>query len=393
MTPRRATRWGGTVRAALHPAVSRSGCTTAARHAATGGVARGIFRVAGARRSPARSAGFLAAPEALAFQEMIPADPLLLLPGAVRALLKGGFALVQPPVRARPPTLVWARLAASPLSEAGQAPAFAAIDRVAAASVRADHPGFAVAYTGVNRFAAASRARIEREVTWLNALSLAAVLAVAFTFIRRVHRGLHLIPVVLLSMLGAWVAATLVFDRLHIMVFVVGSLLTGVAIDYGFYLFMQPPAHPGRGLLGQGPPAGEAAARELPHDRGRVSRCCCSPSCPSSASSASLSAPAWSARWSAAVVYFSDGPESLSRGARVPRRRGAAGRGAARLPPAAHRAPGSLALPGLALLQWKDDIRELRNSLAGAHARGRADQRALRRAGRNGRFISPMATA
>jgi predicted exporter len=40
------------------------------------------------------------------------------------------------------------------------------------------------------------------------------------------------------------VCATAVFDRLHIMVFVVGSLLTGVAIDYGFYLFMQPPARP-----------------------------------------------------------------------------------------------------------------------------------------------------
>ena len=50
----------------------------------------------------------------------------------------------------------------------------------AAASVRAEFPGFAVAYTGINRFAAASRARIEHEVAWLNALSLAAVLAVVF---------------------------------------------------------------------------------------------------------------------------------------------------------------------------------------------------------------------
>lgn len=187
---------------------------------------------------------FLSTPEALAFAEMIPADPLLLMPGAVDRL-KDGLTLVQPVAPgAAKPTLIWARLAASPLSEAGQIPAFAAIER-AVIAVRADVPGFAAASTGVNRFAAASRARIEREVTWLNALSLAAVLAVAFTFIRRVHRGLHLIPIILLSVLGAWVAATLVFDRLHIMVFVLGSLLTGVAIDYGFYLFMQPPARPG----------------------------------------------------------------------------------------------------------------------------------------------------
>src|SRR6185369_14483395 len=35
--------------------------------------------------------------------------------------------------------------------------------------------------------------------------------------------------------------STMVFDRLHILVFVIGSLLSGVAIDYGFYIYMQPP--------------------------------------------------------------------------------------------------------------------------------------------------------
>lgn len=196
-----------------------------------------------ANQTAAALTRFLTTPEALAFQDLLQADPLLLMPAAVDRL-KGGLALVQPAATdGRAPTLVWARLAASPLSEAGQAPAFAAIER-AATSVRQETPGFTVAYAGVNRFAASSRARIEREVTWLNALSLLAVLAVAFAFIRRVHRGLHLIPVVALSVLGAWVCTTLVFERLHIMVFVVGALLTGVAIDYGFYLFMQPPVRP-----------------------------------------------------------------------------------------------------------------------------------------------------
>lgn len=197
-----------------------------------------------ARDTAAALSRFLATPEALAFQELIPADPLLLMPEAAERL-KEGLALVQPAsASTATPALVWARLSASPLREAGQAPAFSAIER-ALNEARIEFPELNVAYTGVNRFAAASRQRIEKEVTWLNALSLAAVLAVAFTFIRGVHRGLHLIPVVLLSILGAWVCATLAFERLHIMVFVVGSLLTGVAIDYGFYLFMQPPIQPG----------------------------------------------------------------------------------------------------------------------------------------------------
>jgi predicted exporter len=181
---------------------------------------------------------FLVTPEALAFQDLLPGDPLLLLPGAV-ARLKEGIALA-PPAHSG---LVWARLAVSPLSESGQEPAFAAI-RQATAEVRAEFQGLAVSFTGVNRFAAASRARIEREVTWLNVVSLLAVLGVAVVFIRGVHRALHLVPVIALSVLGAWVAATMAFERLHVIVFVIGSLLTGVAIDYGFYLFMQPPARP-----------------------------------------------------------------------------------------------------------------------------------------------------
>lgn len=189
-----------------------------------------------------RLKNFTTQPEAMAFQDLVPADPLLLLPDTFTRL-KDSLPLVQPDGGARTSGLVWAQLAVSPLREEGQAPVFAAIEHATAAA-RKDFPGLRVAYTGVNRFAAASRARIEREVSWLNALSLAAVLAVAVVFIRGAHRALHLAPVVALSVLGAWVATTLVFARVHVIVFVLGALLTGVAIDYGFYLFMQPPLRP-----------------------------------------------------------------------------------------------------------------------------------------------------
>ena len=208
-------------------------------YAATGGPS-GNFAPWLAQQAAQALGRFLATPEALAFQELIPADPLLLLPQVVERF-KGGLTPTQS--SAASTALVWARLADSPLSEAGQGPAFAAIERAMAAT-RTEFAGIQVNFTGVNRFAAVSRARIEHELTWLNVLSLLAVLGVAFAFIRRVHRGLHLLPVVLLSVLGAWVSVTLVFDRVHIFVFVVGSLLTGVAIDYGFYLFMQPPLRP-----------------------------------------------------------------------------------------------------------------------------------------------------
>jgi len=168
-------------------------------------------------------------------QDLVLQDPLLLVPG----LLARAQGLASAGASAGGHALVWARISASPLAEEGQGPVFAAIER-AEAAVRAAHPGVNLRWTGINRFAAASRARIESELRLLNTVSLLAVLAVSCLFVRRIDKILHLVPVIALSLLGAWTVSTLVFDRLHILVFVIGSLLAGVAIDYGFYIYMQP---------------------------------------------------------------------------------------------------------------------------------------------------------
>ena len=188
-----------------------------------------------AEQSAAALEQFLSRPEAMAMQDLALVDPLLLVPGLVehaRGLAASGSA-------AGGHALVWARLAVSPLAEAGQAPVFAAVD-AAWAEVQASHPGVNLRWTGINRFAAASRARIESEIRLLNVVSLLAVLGVSCIFVRRIYQLLHLVPIIALSLLGAWSASTLVFERLHILVFVIGSLLAGVAIDYGFYIYMQP---------------------------------------------------------------------------------------------------------------------------------------------------------
>lgn len=178
---------------------------------------------------------FLARPEAAALQEILPRDPLLLVPG----LAEKARLVAAPGGNSGGHALVWARIKASPFAEEGQSPVFAAVEKAQAEAV-ALQPGLTLRWTGVNRFAAASRERIEAEVGLLNTLSLVAVLGVSCVFVARIHRLLHLVPVILLSLAGAWTASTLVFDRLHILVFVVGSLLAGVAIDYGFYIYMQP---------------------------------------------------------------------------------------------------------------------------------------------------------
>ncbi|HZL44786.1 MAG TPA: hypothetical protein VFC28_01045 [Opitutaceae bacterium] len=186
---------------------------------------------------------YLARPEALAFQSLLPADPLLLVPEFAEKA-QGFVEAGGRPGSEKGAVLIWARTAAAPLREEGQGPVFAAVARAWAAA-RSAAPGTDLRWTAISRFAAESRRRIQHEMSVLNLISLAAVLAVAAVSVRRVFKALNLAPVMLCALLGAWVATTMVFARVHVLVFVVGSLLGGVAVDYGFYLYLQPPLRPG----------------------------------------------------------------------------------------------------------------------------------------------------
>lgn len=191
-----------------------------------------------AERTADRLDAFLARPEVAGFQELLPSDPLLLVPDMFDRL-QGSYD----PTRGSPGSgaLIWALSRDSPLDPAAQATISKALDQ-ASDDVSSVAPGIVVHWTGVSRLAAASRERIEGEVSRLNILSLASVLLVVLVCVKRPLRALHLFPAVLLSMLGAWAVVMAVFDRVHVLVFVVGSLLCGVAIDYGFYIYLQPPA-------------------------------------------------------------------------------------------------------------------------------------------------------
>jgi len=199
-----------------------------------------------AERTAARLEAFLYRPEAVGFQDLLHADPLLLVPGAADRLQ--GFADTAD--TSSPGVLLWALLRASALGTDGQAAASAALGR-AELELSAAEPGIALRWSGVVRLAAESRRRIEGEFSRLNLLSLAAVLAVVLACVRRPVRALLLVPVVLFSVLGAWTAVIAAFDRVHVVVFVVGSLLCGVAIDYGLYIFLQAPARPDEPYAGK----------------------------------------------------------------------------------------------------------------------------------------------
>lgn len=186
-----------------------------------------------ATRATAALDAHLASPESAATADLLRSDPLLLL----LSLAEKASSLTASPAAASGQALIWAETRASPLSEEGQEPVFSAL-AAAESAARALSPDITVRSTGVARFAAAAKASTKAEIGKLNLFAIAAVLLVSALFIRRLHGLLNLLPPILVSMLGAVAVTTLIFPRVHVLVFALGSLLSGVAVDYGFQLVL-----------------------------------------------------------------------------------------------------------------------------------------------------------
>ena len=186
-----------------------------------------------AGRTTAALDAHLASPASAATSDLVPSDPLLLLV----SFAEKAAPLAPAPATSGGRVLIWAETRDGPLSEAGQQPVFAAID-AATTAARAQVPQLVARFTGVARFAAAAKASTRAEITQLNTVAVGCVLLLAALFLRRFHAALHLLPVVLVSTLGAVAITTLIFPRVHVVVFVLGALLSGVAVDYGFQIVL-----------------------------------------------------------------------------------------------------------------------------------------------------------
>lgn len=175
----------------------------------------------------------LASPAAAATTDLVASDPLLLLV----SLADQAAPLAPAPAAGQNRALIWAETRDGPLTEAGQQPVFEAL-AAAETAARGQAPALAVRFTGVARFAAAAKSSTRIEITRLNTIAVGCVLLLTALFLRRLHALLHLLPVVALSTLGAVTVTTLVFPRVHVLVFVLGALLAGVAVDYAFQLVL-----------------------------------------------------------------------------------------------------------------------------------------------------------
>ena len=180
--------------------------------------------------------------------DLLPQDPLLLIPGlldvfgaderSAKGVAGGSLTGEADGVRY---ALVYAETRDSPLEESGQKPVFAAIER-ALKTVQTEAPGggadgadLRLRWSGVNKFAADTRHKAEGEVKLLSNLSLAGSALLMLLVFRNLVVFAYLVLPILTATAWSMVVCFSVFPRVHVVTLIFTSVLVGVALDYGIY--------------------------------------------------------------------------------------------------------------------------------------------------------------
>ena len=189
---------------------------------------------------------FLATPDAMAMSDLIPRDPLLLLPTFLNELadltsagLSTGAGSEDSGLSAAGPegvqfALIHAQIANSPLEDRGQAPVFAALEE-GVAKIRKAFPDSDLKYRngGTNKLAAETRRNVQSELSLLSNLSLGSIVLLLLAAFRRPAVFLHLLLPIAAATAWGWVVCFLFFDRVHMLSIIFSTILVGVAVDYG----------------------------------------------------------------------------------------------------------------------------------------------------------------
>ena len=182
--------------------------------------------------------------DALAYQERLPTDPLLLIPALLSVFgdqdkaaagSLGGGALTKKGPDGVTYALIQAETRGSQMEEAGQTPVFAALDH-ALQDARAKYGSTVeLRFTGVNKFAAETREHGLKEVSFLTWISLGlSFLLLLFAF-RRVMVFPYLLLPIITSTIWSLVICFALFDRINVVAITFITVLVGVALDYGIY--------------------------------------------------------------------------------------------------------------------------------------------------------------
>ena len=172
-------------------------------------------------------------PDAFAFEDLIPADPLLLVPRAAAVLdrLDGAGALPDGY------HLLTVKLAVSAMSREGQQPVFDLFAQ-ALAEARVHSPEMTALDSGAHRYAAATEQKMRDEVSWLNLSTFAAVLVICVVLCRRALLVVHVFAMLTLSLVVSVALMTLLFQEVNVFALVFGCVLCGVIVDYGLHAYL-----------------------------------------------------------------------------------------------------------------------------------------------------------
>lgn len=174
---------------------------------------------------------YLQSPDGMLLVDLIPKDPFLLMDG-----LDQRMPIKSDPAN-RDEVFIWVEQAQSPFAESGQDDVFAALAS-ALKSVQAIQQDLRMEFTGVSVFANASKQAIKGEIQRLNLMGILLVLLVSLLAVRNLSAMLRIAAVVAVALLVAATTVVTVFESVHIIALVIGSILTGIAVDYGFHLLL-----------------------------------------------------------------------------------------------------------------------------------------------------------
>lgn len=182
-------------------------------------------------------------PGFVAFEDLVPGDPLLLMRDAAEA-----FQKAQPTHALQAEThLLEVNLAVSALQPEGQQPVF---DLLAAARKAAAEyaPGIIALDTGAHRYAAETEREMRGEVQTLNLLTALVVFLICAVLCRRLFLVVHVFAILALSLLAGLAVMVACFEQVHVFALIFGCVLCGVIVDYGLHAYLHDAGQGGRSL-------------------------------------------------------------------------------------------------------------------------------------------------
>ena len=179
-----------------------------------------------------------------AFQDKLPGDPLLLIPGLLTAFgdedrstagSMAGGALARPGPGGVRYALIQAESRGSQMEVAGQKPVFDALEGALQHARERFGPGLTMQFTGVNKFAAETREHGLAEIQFLTYISLGLSFVLLFLAFRSMVVFLYLLLPIVVATVWSLVICFALYDRVHVIAITFTTVLVGVALDYGIY--------------------------------------------------------------------------------------------------------------------------------------------------------------